>query len=196
VFHYTKSFASFARDYGIQEGSGLPALHEGVVPVAIVDEASGFVERTWPTYTVELTQAAVAAVYGIVSIQAGQNPVLIEYAEARPHATTDVFGITGTVDLRTANTGTLAPTGLSRGATLTAAALSGTTTVAPGAAAGWILMVSAGTAPAYKAPFNGLILRPGEYLTFGALIVNLLLTVGVRFTEFLYALPGPPTLQR
>ncbi len=195
MFHFTKSFGTFARAYGMQEGSGLPELHAGVVPVAVVDEAGHLVGRDYPTYTVELDRVKVTAVYSIGGIFCGQNPCVIDFAEPRQGGVADIYALMGIADLRTANTGALVASGLARGGTITTTFLTGTTTVAPGGAVPWTTAWSQVDTWPYNL-FGGLVLRPGEYVWFGCSVVNIDLLVTIRFHEFTFPVPPLPEVLR
>jgi len=198
-FHYTKSFAAFATDYGMQEGSGLTGLIESVVPVALVDDASMLAYRTYPTYISYVNQAAVAVLSALAGIN---NPpgsgVLLEVLNVSAiDAGQDLYIVLSEADLVTANGG--APTvtsGFTRGQTGTRALLrTGTTAVAVAAAGGmWFMDDSANT---QFPPLQGhpLVMRPGEFLWVYSSVVN----VGI-FASFLWreltvqVPPNPPVI--
>lgn len=193
MFHYTKSFSTFARDYGIQEGSGLPALHEGVVPVSLVDDRSEYVLPNYPTYVAKGEQAAVAAVYALAGIfvpPAG-NPVRLLGVWGEQYTTQFTLGI---VSLITANAGTFTPAGLARGSTMTTQGLTGTTTVDPAGLdymATFLLSTIDGSPPADA--LRGLILRPGEYFWANSLGVNTQCELNMVFEELLFPIVANPS---
>ncbi len=196
MFHYTKSFGLFARDYGIQEGSGLPELHEGIVPVALVDDTTAYVERTYAMFAAWGLQAGVAAVYGLSGVfNPGPNAIRVDFAQPTNVGATPVYVRVGIADLRTANTAAVVPVGLLRGQTaVTGQVLTGTTTVAS-PAAGSALIYDANDLHQLGQAFWPIYLRPGEYLWFEAFTVNVSFTGSFIFSELQFTLPmNPPNL--
>ncbi len=196
MFHYTKSFGALTRDYGVQEGSGLPDLHEGVVPVAIVDEAAHFVARTYPQFTFVYNMAATAAVYGLIGLHALNYPVLIKgYSQIDQNS--DAVMQPSVLDLRTANqtTATLSG-GWPRGTGApTCEMLAGTTTVAPANTTGPWFYVFDFSGDQLQPPPLPLLVRPGEYVWFGGPTVNLAVSPALWWEEWPFALPGNPAVQ-
>jgi len=194
VFHFTKSFSTFATSYGMQEGSGLPDLHEGVVPVAIVDDRAEYVKPTYPCYTGRGDLAAVAAVYGLVGLEvpAGGNPIRIlsAYGEA---TISMVWGL-AVINRITANGGTFTPAGLVRGSTLTTIWRVGTTTVSPLTLDSNLLFYSTATAGLGMAgpALRGLVVRPGEFLWFSCVTVNQAATADIAWEELTFPTPLNP----
>jgi len=193
VFHYTKSFGTFARAYGIQEGSGLPEVYPGVVPVSIVDDAQAYVKPTYPYYTVRGTRAAVAAVYSVVGLfcPANGNPFRIRAAVGEGNSS--IMFRLAVVDIRTANTTAITPAGLVRGSTLTTQCLGGTTTVDPASVASDLMFYLSALYPQVGQGVYELVVRPGEYLWFSGLTVNKSTTVSLCFEELLFTLGPNPT---
>ncbi len=196
MFHYTKSFGALALDYGVQQGSGFPNLHDGIVPVSIVDDAAHFVARTYPQFTFVHNMAATAAVYGLIGLHALTYPVLLKgYGQIDQNS--DVVCQPSVLDLRTANqtTATLSG-GLPRGtAAPTCEILAGTTTVQPDNLTGPWFYVFDFSGDILQPPPLPILLRPGEYLWFGGPTVNLAVSPALWWEEWPFGLQPNPTAQ-
>jgi len=199
VFHFTKSFHLFATDYGMQEGSGLPDLHEGVVPTVAVDDASLYAYRCYPTYTAWVTDAATAAVYSLCGIEAGTYPIELLGISAGDGAS-DMYWFFAETNPITANAAVITTvTGLSRSGATTAILRTGTTTLNYAALGAWWGMddSQAGVQPNNN-PFGGqqgMILRPGEGVYFAVAIVNSASHGHFFYRELTFGLPVlPPRL--
>ncbi len=189
MLHFRKDFTNVTRDYRAQDEAGLPE----VTPTVNVDDAAFFVERTWPTFAVTDTQAAVAAVYSLVGIGGIARPLRILTINPYVPAAQNVYAYLTEVDMRTANQGTQVGGGLERGQTLLATTLTGTTTVAPPAAGSYPAYVTAVTRYIDLTQLQGFLLRPREYLFLEGATVNLALSVAISWQELQYPLQANPT---
>ncbi len=200
-----KGFSNFTRDYGAQESSGLSQLVDAVVPVTLVDDCTYYVERTNPTYTTRAVQAATAAVFSYCGISCTTTPIRILGLElAILPATGSVVARIGIANLITANqVDSIADANrfLRGQAAPTVAILAGTSTVSPNAG-GYKLYDATDTHWLVDSPFTrtgpdnrGMLLRPGEFLFVGGLVVNEVLQVNFAWEELRYGLPpNPPNL--
>lgn len=194
MFHYTKSFSTFATSYGMQEGSGLTGIYEGVVPVALVDDTSEFVKPTYPVYTGRGSRGAVTAVYSLVGIfcPPGGNPVRI--LNAFGESSVSMVWRLAEATAITANAGTFDPAGLPRGSAPTTQGLTGTTTVSPLTLdSNVIFYVSADDAPDLAGKsLRGIVLRPGEYLWTATTGANSIANASFVFEELTFPTPLQP----
>ena len=196
MFHFRKNLANFTQDYGVQESVGIPALADVVVPVTLVDDTREFLTRTRAIYHVNDTQAAVAAVYSYAGFLAGDYAVRFKSVFAEdPGAAVVAHGGMFTADLRTANQGSGTVGGLARQLPLqTTTLITGTSTV-DGARAGMVRIRDSALPDPIPYKFEGIILRPGEYLWIALDTVNIALTINAVFEELAFAMQiNPPTL--
>ncbi len=183
------------RDWGYenQEPGATPRFVDSLQPVIIVDDASEYIARTWPGYLDLGSQAAVAAVYSLVGLQAQTQPLLVEIAEVMSHGSNSVVLIKGVTDLRTANQATSATsTGWNRGqAAQDALVLTGTTTVAPAGFRAWAQVDALRTGYLSTGGVSGVLLRPFEFLWMGSTVVNVALGINFVWSECQYQLIDP-----
>ncbi len=191
MFHFRKDFSTLTRDYRAQDESGLPEI----TPVVIADDTREMVYRTRPTFAGSDNQAAVAAVFSLVGIEATTVPIRVKARVDGIPATGSVRARLGIVDLRTANQGVGTIVGLDRGQAVTALINTGTTTVTFGANA-MIVFSATDTHFTGEALWEtALVLRPGEFLTFQGSVVNEALNIQFFWEELLFGLPAnPPNL--
>lgn len=198
MFHYTKSFAAFATDYGMQEGSGLTGIYEGVVPVAIVDDATPLAYRTYPQY---MSYGQISGVAAVSALSGLHNPpgsgVLVEVMHVSAvDAGQDLYLRPSETDLVTANGAV--PTlisGYNRGQAGPQATLrTGTTTVAIATAGGfWFLDDSANIQfPVLQG--HPWIMRPGEYLFIYSSVVNVQIIGHFMWRELTVQIPPNPAV--
>ncbi len=188
---FTKNLSPFAREYGLSDESGIPALLPIVVPTVSIDDCSEFAARTYPTYYGLASMAATAAVYGLVGLQAGTRPILVkQFTNYRVDATAlRIF--TSSVDPRTANqaTGTLVR-GMDRGGGgRTASVFTGTTAAL---IYGWSVYDLTTTTENEIETNLDLLLRPGESIWMVGGVVNIIIGATFRWVECTYPLTGNP----
>ncbi len=189
MFHYRKDFNVLTRDYRAQDEAGLPEI----TPVVIADDLSIAMTRTRPTFQGNATQAAVAAVFSTIGIQAGTQPVVIRQAQVQDPAAGDCFAMLAAATLITANAGTWAAGGLTRQGASVAVLPTGT---AAAATVGYRVWDEG------DAQFNQLgdtifplVLRTGEFFFFQQGTANLALSASFWWEEWAFALQrNPPSL--
>lgn len=194
MVQFRKNFYGFQRDYDLQTAG--PDLANFVLPVSVVDDNREYLHRTWPIYHNADTVAAVAAVYGYQGYLVGANAVrLIKLYAEDPGGSVIAYAGLFVTDLRTANqtTGTIG--GVPRGTTgATTSQLEGTSTVS-GARSGMLQLRNSTLPDPVPYEFEGLVLRPGEYLWVALDTVNVALTLSIAFEEYTFPMqPNPATL--
>ncbi len=193
MFHYRKDFSNFTRDYGVQQGAGVPQVLDVVVPVAIIDDTREFVKRTYPLLTGSGTMAATAAVTSVVGLQAVTQPIRVLAVGLDPDANTNIRMVPAEVDIRTANqTASSLVGGLERGIVNIATILQGTTAAVTGGYDVWDATNSQ-LNPVDRSPVMPLILRLREFLWIQAQTVNVILTATFIWEELTFPLPANPS---
>jgi len=183
--HYTKSFSTFARDYGIQEASGLLQVVPAVVPVSIVDDVREYLHRTYSEHSGRGTMAATAAVFGMIGLRAGANPIVVRiFADVGLANTVTTNLVYSIADLRTANqTTSTVVNELTRGDTSVGATiLQGTTTVV---ATGFMMSDGVPTADQtnLQRGMGDIYLKPAEGIWLAAGTVNEAIDLSVLWYE-------------
>ncbi len=103
--HRKDALRQVLQDWGVEAGEGLEAQFLPlVVPTVVVDDASAYTQRLWPSFMGNGTQGAVAAVYSAVGLFAATRPIHVVLADIIPGASNVGMLLTRT-DIRTANQG-------------------------------------------------------------------------------------------
>lgn len=197
---FARNFLTFWRDYGIQDGAGLPEIVPAIFPVTVIDDCSKYQLRTYPIRGGSDTQAAVAAVFSLVGVGAfGPGPIRILQAQDFGQPVGVSRWIINAAEIRSANQGTTAlGVALERGqiaGNVSGLMLTGTVAALPAGLVDYDSTL-AGAAPfPSRLDFKGLVLRPGEFLWLACGTANTALSATFAWEEMTFPLnPNPPAL--
>jgi hypothetical protein len=176
----TDALREFLETYGFNPFAGggpFPIFLNTIQPTLQLDnfQSGGALSAAAiPTFAAAGSQGLIAAVFSMVGIQCGANPIRVLYVGG-PHPTGSATNIgMGITDRRTANLSTLTPVGLGRGLATTTQMLLGTTAAA--ALVGDIELSegasTSGPYPSASPGFRQFLMREGEFLWAINTIVN------------------------
>jgi len=199
--HFMKSFATFAREYGLQEASGIPVFTPAVFPVTVVDNTANLLVRTYPHFLGFGTMAATAAANSVVGIENNGSIPIVVTGLALMLTPASIIRViySDALDIRTANqTTSTTIIGMERGIVSNQGRILQGTNVT--AFNGWVLHHDTDDVDNPFPLFGGLespggqgfIMRPGESVWVIAVTVNIALSVTFAWYEVQIPTPANP----